>query len=58
MKGRVHRGDLRAMQAFREDFGPRRAIVVTAERDRRRVDEIDVIPYQDFLMELHAGDVV
>ena len=58
VKGRVRRGDLRPMRAFREDFGPRRAIIVTAERDRRRVDGIDVIPYQDFLMELHAGEVV
>lgn len=58
VKGRVRRGDLRAMRAFREDFGPQRAIIVTAERDRRRIDGIDVIPYQDFLLELHGGEIV
>lgn len=58
VKGRVRRGDLRAMRAFREDFGPSRAIIVTAERDRRRIDGIDVVPYQDFLLELHAGDII
>ena len=57
VKGRVRRGDLRPMRAFREEFGPRRAIVVTAERDRRRVDGIDIMPYPDFLRRLHAGEI-
>ncbi len=58
VKGRVRRGHLRSMRAFQEEFAPRRAIVVTAERDRRRVDGIDVMPYRDFLVELHDGAIV
>ena len=58
VKGRVRRGDLRPMRAFREEFRPRRAIIVTAERDRRNVDGIDIVPYPDFLLELHAGEIV
>ena len=58
VKGRVRRGDLRPMRAFREEFRPRRAIIVTAERDRRNVDGIDIVPYPDFLWELHAGEIV
>ena len=58
VKGRVRRGDLRPMRAFREEFRPRRAIIVTAERDRRRINGIDLIPYQDFLLELHAGEII
>ena len=46
------------MRAFREEFRPRRAIIVTAERDRRNVDGIDIVPYPDFLWELHAGEIV
>ncbi len=57
VKGRVRRGDLSSMRAFVEEFGPRRAIVVTAERDRRRVDGIDVMPYPAFLRRLHAGEI-
>ncbi|MDE2679698.1 MAG: hypothetical protein OXI76_17545 [Gemmatimonadota bacterium] len=45
------------MRAFREEFRPRRAIIVTAERDRRRIEGIDVMPYPDFLLELHAGEI-
>ena len=58
VKGRVRRGDLRPIRAFREEFGPRRAIVVTAEPDRRRVDGIDIMPYGGFLRRLHEGEIV
>ena len=58
VKSRVRSRDLRPMRAFREEFRPRRAIIVTAENDRRRVDGIDVIPYGRFLERLHAGEIV
>ena len=58
VKGRVRRGDLRPMRAFREEFGPRRAIVVTAERHPRRIDGIDIMPYGHFLGRLHAGEIL
>lgn len=58
VRSRVRSRDLRPMRAFREEFRPRRAIIVTAENDRRRVDGIDVIPYGRFLERLHAGEIV
>ena len=57
-KARVRRGDLRAMRAFKEEFSPRAAYMVTAEQDRRRVDGIDILPYDDFLRLLHEGQVI
>ena len=57
-KGRVRSEDLRPMRAFRDEFSPRRAIVVTAERDRRTVDGIEIIPYPEFLESLHGGNVI
>lgn len=57
-KARVRSGDLRPIRAFVEEFAPRRAIVVTAEADRRRVHGIDVMPYHEFLDMLHAGAIV
>ena len=57
-KARVRSGDLRPIMAFVEEFAPRRAIVVTAEADRRRVHGIDVMPYHEFLDMLHAGAIV
>lgn len=57
-KARVRSGDLRPIRAFVEEFAPRRAIVVTAEADRRRVHGIDIMPYHEFLDMLHAGEIV
>ena len=57
-KARVRSGDLRPIRAFVEEFAPRRAVVVTAEADRRRVDGIDIMPYDEFLGLLHAGEIV
>ena len=58
VKGRVHSGDLRPMRAFIDEFSPRKAIVVTAEADRRRVDGIEIMPYGDFLALLHEGGLL
>ena len=49
---------LRPMSAFQEEFAPRRAIVVTSEDDRRRVGDINVMPYQNFLRQLHSGEIL
>ncbi len=57
-KSRVRSQDLRPMRAFVEEHSPRQAIVVTAERDRRRVDGIEIMPYPSFLELLHAGEIV
>lgn len=57
-KSRVRGGDLRPMRAFVEEHAPRRAIVVTAEADRRRIDGIEVMPYPDFLALLHEGELI
>ena len=57
-KARVRGGDLRPMIAFVEEFAPRRAIVVTAENDRRRVGGIDVMPFTEFLELLHGGTLL
>lgn len=57
VKSRVRTRDLRPLRAFRQEFGPGRAIIVTADGDRRVIDGIEVTPYQDFLRELHAGEI-
>jgi len=57
-KTRVRQGDLRAMRAFIENFSPRAAYIVSAEHDRRQVDGINILPYNDFLQMLHEGEVI
>ena len=46
------------MRAFAEEFGPRKAIIVSAANDRRRIDGIEIMPYADFLGLLHAGEIL
>lgn len=58
VKSRVRGRALTPMRAFSEEFRPRRAIIVTAEDDRRHVDGIDIVPYGQFLAELNAGEIV
>lgn len=58
VKSRVRPGDLRPMRAFVEEFKPRKAIIVSAASDTRRVNDIDIMSYPGFLRRLHAGEIV
>ena len=58
VKSRVRPQDLRPMRGFQAEFSPRRSIVVTAERDRRTVEGIEVMPYPEFLELLHDGQLM
>ena len=57
-KPKVHPRDLRPINAFVEEFSPRRAIVATTEAQPRRVGNIDILPYADFLEMLHGGELL
>ncbi len=58
VKNRIRSGDLRAMKAFKEEFRPRRSIIVSMEPANRVVDGIEVLNYEHFLDELHQGRVL
>ena len=58
VKNRIRSGDLRAMKAFKEEFRPRRSIIVSMEPANRVVDGIEVLNYEYFLDELHQGRVL
>ena len=48
--------DLRPVRAYKEEHGPGRAIVVTAEdAPRKTADGIDILPWRHFLERLWAG---
>ena len=57
-KSRVRANDLRSMRAFVEECAPRRAIVVSAEEDRRMVDGIEIMSHSHFLELLHEGEIL
>jgi uncharacterized protein len=55
---RVDPSDLRSLRAFTEDNRPRRTLLVCNEPFPRVVEGIDVLPWQQFLARLWAGDVL
>lgn len=58
VKSRVRAGDLRGINAFVEEFKPEKAIVVSAEDDRRRIDSVEVMPYTEFISQLNDGNLI
>jgi predicted AAA+ superfamily ATPase len=52
VKSRVRTGDLKSIAAFVDEFKPKRAIVVSNERQARIVDGIEILPWRRFLGEL------
>jgi uncharacterized protein len=55
---RVDSSDLRSLRAFVADHGPRQAILVCNERDPRLVEDIQVLPWREFLARLWDGHVL
>jgi predicted AAA+ superfamily ATPase len=55
---RIHRGHIRGLKALQEAFLIDRTIMVSLEKQPRRVDTaIEVMPWQTFLMELWSGGI-
>jgi predicted AAA+ superfamily ATPase len=60
---RVHASDVKGLYAFCEDYHPEKAIVVSQDVSARRLvtghhTPIDIIPWQDFLTRLWAGEII
>lgn len=55
---RVDSRDLRPLNSFIEDYGPRRAYMVCNESARRMAGKVLVIPWRDFLADLWRGEVL
>jgi predicted AAA+ superfamily ATPase len=53
---RVHEGDLRGLRALAEESRVRRRVIVCLEREPRRLGDIDVVPWREFVDRLHAGE--
>jgi len=54
---RIDDRELRPLQAFIEEYKPRKAIVVCTEKEPRKVGAIHIQPWRYFLQELWAGRV-
>lgn len=60
MKGvpEVHAHHLRSMRAFREEYKPRKAIIVSLDTRNRNIDGIVIMSWKTFLSELWSGLII
>ena len=49
---------LRSVRVFREEYAPRKTIVVSLDTKPRNIDGISVMPWELFLRDLWAGEVI
>jgi predicted AAA+ superfamily ATPase len=55
---RVEKRDLRPLNAFIEEYSPRKALVVCNEREERVHGRIRIMPYRNFLRDLWEGKII
>ncbi|OFZ47642.1 MAG: hypothetical protein A2381_09500 [Bdellovibrionales bacterium RIFOXYB1_FULL_37_110] len=48
----IHKDHLKSLMSFSDDFKVKRKIIVSRDPDKRTIDQIELIPYQDFLTDL------
>jgi predicted AAA+ superfamily ATPase len=55
---RVDAGELRALTSFRDEYLPKKSIVVCNEGEERKMGDIRLMPWRSFLAALWAGDII
>ena len=55
---RVDKTDLKSLRAFMNEFRPRLGLVVSNEKYPRKIGDIIVLPWEDFLNKLWGGELV
>jgi predicted AAA+ superfamily ATPase len=55
---RIEKRDLRPLNAFIEEYSPRKALVVCNEREERVHGRIRITPYRNFLRDLWEGKII
>ena len=55
---RIEARNLRPLNAFIEEYSPRKALIVCNEREERIHGQIRIMPYRKFLQDLWAGKII
>jgi len=55
---RVDPGELRALASFRDEYSPKKTIVVCNEGQERKMGDIRLMPWRPFLAALWAGEII
>ena len=58
VKTKLGSRSLKPIHAFNEEYAPKRSVVVTTESPSRRVGDVEVLYFEEFLEILHAGRLV
>lgn len=56
--GRIDKRDIRPLGAFIDEYGPKRAIVVCNEKEKRVYGKIEIMPWEIFLNNLWEGKII
>ncbi|MFH1564639.1 MAG: ATP-binding protein [bacterium] len=54
----VHSQHLRGIKAFKEEYNPKKTIVVSLDKKMREVEGITIMPWKIFLKNLWAGSII
>ena len=55
---RIDKRDFYALEAFAEEYLPKRSFIVCNEKDKRLHGKIEIIPWRNFLQELWSGGIL
>ena len=55
---RIDRKDMNGLDAFIQEYSPKRSIVVCNEKERRIHGKIEILPWEIFLQQLWAGKIL
>ena len=55
---RIDHADTRGLRSFADQYKPKKAFVVSNEREARLVGDIRIMPWRDFLSSLWQGEII
>ncbi len=55
---RIDNSDMRGLRSFTEQYKPKKAILVSNEREARLAGDIRIVPWRDFLSALWQGEIL
>ncbi len=55
---RIDPRDMRSIKSFKDEYRPKKAVIVSNEKKERIVDGISIMPWKDFLKALWAGEII
>ncbi len=55
---RIDKRDLRSLKIFSEAYSPRKSLVICNEKEERVHEQIQILPWRNFLHKLWEGKII